>query len=173
MFVCDCFCFFKDLFEPQTALLRYVLEQPYSRDMVCNMLGLNKQVLYYAVTCDLILHRICTILFLFSLLQLTKQNSLGPESDFFFFMRSYQVNWTLLFLSFVYCFTNVKLKSRDLKYDFFFCIAFFSYKASLKNTFDRQQETPSSNNKNGYCSCNQFLKHCCSLLHWHVIVVEQ
>ncbi|XP_069344953.1 mediator of RNA polymerase II transcription subunit 23 isoform X10 [Eulemur rufifrons] len=33
----------KDLFEPQTALLRYVLEQPYSRDMVCNMLGLNKQ----------------------------------------------------------------------------------------------------------------------------------
>nr|DBA26664.1 TPA: hypothetical protein GDO54_010895 [Pyxicephalus adspersus] len=32
----------KDLFEPQTALLRYVLEQPYSRDMVCNMLGLNK-----------------------------------------------------------------------------------------------------------------------------------
>uniref|UniRef100_A0A8C3TQC2 Mediator of RNA polymerase II transcription subunit 23 n=1 Tax=Catharus ustulatus TaxID=91951 RepID=A0A8C3TQC2_CATUS len=38
----------KDLFEPQTALLRYVLEQPYSRDMVCNMLGLNKQVLYCA-----------------------------------------------------------------------------------------------------------------------------
>lgn len=38
----------KDLFEPQTALLRYVLEQPYSRDMVCNMLGLNKQVLYHA-----------------------------------------------------------------------------------------------------------------------------
>lgn len=68
MFACDCFFFFKDLFEPQTALLRYVLEQPYSRDMVCNMLGLNKQVLYYAVTCDLILHRICTILFLFSLL---------------------------------------------------------------------------------------------------------
>lgn len=62
------FLFFKDLFEPQTALLRYVLEQPYSRDMVCNMLGLNKQVLYYAVTRDLILHRICTILFLFSLL---------------------------------------------------------------------------------------------------------
>lgn len=35
----------QDLFEPQTGLLRYVLEQPYSRDMVCNMLGLNKQVL--------------------------------------------------------------------------------------------------------------------------------
>uniref|UniRef100_A0A3Q3JPP4 Mediator of RNA polymerase II transcription subunit 23 n=1 Tax=Monopterus albus TaxID=43700 RepID=A0A3Q3JPP4_MONAL len=34
--------FDKDLFEPQTFLLRYVLEQPYSRDMVCNMLGLNK-----------------------------------------------------------------------------------------------------------------------------------
>lgn len=83
MFVCDCFFFFKDLFEPQTALLRYVLEQPYSRDMVCNMLGLNKQVLYCAETRDLILHRICTILFLFSLLQLTKQNSLGPESKFF------------------------------------------------------------------------------------------
>ncbi|XP_004083784.2 mediator of RNA polymerase II transcription subunit 23 isoform X2 [Oryzias latipes] len=33
----------KDLFEPQTVLLRYVLEQPYSREMVCNMLGLNKQ----------------------------------------------------------------------------------------------------------------------------------
>ncbi|XP_010572999.1 mediator of RNA polymerase II transcription subunit 23 isoform X3 [Harpia harpyja] len=38
----------KDLFEPQTALLRYVLEQPYSRDMVCNMLGLNKQTLNIA-----------------------------------------------------------------------------------------------------------------------------
>ncbi|MGH0139877.1 UNVERIFIED_CONTAM: hypothetical protein FKN15_076414 [Acipenser sinensis] len=35
----------KDLFEPQTGLLRYVLEQPYSRDMVCNMLGLNKQAM--------------------------------------------------------------------------------------------------------------------------------
>lgn len=34
----------KELLEPQTELLRYVLEQPYSRDMVCNMLGLVKQV---------------------------------------------------------------------------------------------------------------------------------
>lgn len=34
----------QELFEPQTGLLRYVLEQPYSREMVCNMLGLNKQV---------------------------------------------------------------------------------------------------------------------------------
>uniref|UniRef100_A0A3B5KEB5 Mediator of RNA polymerase II transcription subunit 23 n=1 Tax=Takifugu rubripes TaxID=31033 RepID=A0A3B5KEB5_TAKRU len=33
----------QELFEPQTGLLRYVLEQPYSREMVCNMLGLNKQ----------------------------------------------------------------------------------------------------------------------------------
>ncbi|KAG5276965.1 hypothetical protein AALO_G00111930 [Alosa alosa] len=38
----------KDLFDPQTGLLRYVLEQPYSRDMVCNMLGLNKQTLNIA-----------------------------------------------------------------------------------------------------------------------------
>jgi len=30
------------LLEPQTGLLRYVLEQPYSRDMVCAMLGLQK-----------------------------------------------------------------------------------------------------------------------------------
>ncbi|XP_059485779.1 mediator of RNA polymerase II transcription subunit 23 isoform X2 [Neocloeon triangulifer] len=34
----------KDLLEPQTKLLRYVLEQPYSRDMVCLMLGLTKQM---------------------------------------------------------------------------------------------------------------------------------
>lgn len=34
----------KELSEPQTMLLRYVLEQPYSRDMVCSMLSLNKQV---------------------------------------------------------------------------------------------------------------------------------
>ncbi|KAJ8305857.1 hypothetical protein KUTeg_016402 [Tegillarca granosa] len=34
----------RDLHEPQTGLLRYVLEQPYSREMVGNMLGLNKQV---------------------------------------------------------------------------------------------------------------------------------
>ncbi|XP_063986050.1 mediator of RNA polymerase II transcription subunit 23 [Diachasmimorpha longicaudata] len=32
-----------DLLKPQTELLRYVLEQPYSRDMVCSMLGLQKQ----------------------------------------------------------------------------------------------------------------------------------
>ncbi|XP_016100148.1 mediator of RNA polymerase II transcription subunit 23, partial [Sinocyclocheilus grahami] len=41
-----------DLFEPQTGLLRYVLEQPYSRDMVCNMLGLNKQTLNIAQVCS-------------------------------------------------------------------------------------------------------------------------
>ncbi|XP_064625436.1 mediator of RNA polymerase II transcription subunit 23-like [Lineus longissimus] len=34
----------KELYEPQSGLLRYVLEQPYSRDMVCHMLSLNKQV---------------------------------------------------------------------------------------------------------------------------------
>ncbi|XP_015604323.1 mediator of RNA polymerase II transcription subunit 23 isoform X1 [Cephus cinctus] len=33
----------QDLLKPQTELLRYVLEQPYSRDMVCSMLGLQKQ----------------------------------------------------------------------------------------------------------------------------------
>ncbi|XP_065161273.1 mediator of RNA polymerase II transcription subunit 23 [Atheta coriaria] len=32
-----------DLMSKQTGLLRYVLEQPYSRDMVCGMLGLQKQ----------------------------------------------------------------------------------------------------------------------------------
>ncbi|KAJ8925039.1 hypothetical protein NQ315_001210 [Exocentrus adspersus] len=32
-----------ELLEKQTGLLRYVLEQPYSRDMVCGMLELNKQ----------------------------------------------------------------------------------------------------------------------------------
>ncbi|XP_050057825.1 mediator of RNA polymerase II transcription subunit 23-like [Aphis gossypii] len=32
----------KQLLLPQTKLLRYVLEQPYSRDMVCSMLGLQK-----------------------------------------------------------------------------------------------------------------------------------
>lgn len=33
-----------ELLKPQTNLLRYVLEQPYSRDMVCSMLRLQKQV---------------------------------------------------------------------------------------------------------------------------------
>ena len=33
----------KELLLPQTELLRYVLEQPYSRDMVCAMLGLNNK----------------------------------------------------------------------------------------------------------------------------------
>ena len=37
----------KSLLEPQTKLLRYVLEQPYSRDMVCSMLGLPKNVSHY------------------------------------------------------------------------------------------------------------------------------
>ncbi|KAG8190668.1 hypothetical protein JTE90_001277 [Oedothorax gibbosus] len=31
------------MFEPQTDLLRYVLQQSYSRELVCNMLGFNKQ----------------------------------------------------------------------------------------------------------------------------------
>ncbi|KAL4235920.1 Mediator of RNA polymerase II transcription subunit 23 [Mactra antiquata] len=33
----------REVQEPQSGLLRYVLEQPYSRDMVGSMLGLNKQ----------------------------------------------------------------------------------------------------------------------------------
>ncbi|KAK6167600.1 hypothetical protein SNE40_021588 [Patella caerulea] len=33
----------KDLTDPQTGLMRYVLQQPYSREMASNMLGLNKQ----------------------------------------------------------------------------------------------------------------------------------
>ncbi|GFY44212.1 mediator of RNA polymerase II transcription subunit 23 [Trichonephila inaurata madagascariensis] len=33
----------KELLEPQTSLLKYVLEQPYSREMVCSMLGVSKQ----------------------------------------------------------------------------------------------------------------------------------
>ncbi|XP_041987313.1 mediator of RNA polymerase II transcription subunit 23 [Aricia agestis] len=32
-----------ELLKPQIALLRHVLEQPYSRDMLCSMLGLQKQ----------------------------------------------------------------------------------------------------------------------------------
>ena len=36
-----------DLTKPQTELLRYVLEQPYSRDMVCSMLGLQNKVHIY------------------------------------------------------------------------------------------------------------------------------
>lgn len=32
-----------ELMQPQTHLLRYVLEQPYSKDMVCSMLNLQKQ----------------------------------------------------------------------------------------------------------------------------------
>lgn len=33
----------KDLLDPQTKLLQYVIAQPYSRDVICTMLGLNKQ----------------------------------------------------------------------------------------------------------------------------------
>ena len=36
-----------ELLKPQTNLLRYVLEQPYSRDMICSMLRLQKQVIIY------------------------------------------------------------------------------------------------------------------------------
>lgn len=41
----------KQILQPQTKLLRYVLEQPYSRDMVCSMLGLQKMVLYFKCIC--------------------------------------------------------------------------------------------------------------------------
>ena len=33
-----------DLLKPQIELFRYVLEQPYSRDMVCSMLGLQTKI---------------------------------------------------------------------------------------------------------------------------------
>lgn len=36
--------FFQELHEPQTSLLKYVLEQSYSRELVCSMLGVSKQV---------------------------------------------------------------------------------------------------------------------------------
>lgn len=39
----------QDLLKPQTELLRYVLEQPYSRDMVCSMLQLPKQVFTFNI----------------------------------------------------------------------------------------------------------------------------
>lgn len=38
----------QDLLKPQTDLLNYVLEQPYSRDMVCSMLGLQNKVQFYS-----------------------------------------------------------------------------------------------------------------------------
>ncbi len=37
----------KELLQPQNKLLRYVLEQPYSRDMACAIVGLQKQVSKY------------------------------------------------------------------------------------------------------------------------------
>lgn len=79
-------------------------------------------------------------------------------------MRSYQVNWTLLFLSFVYCFTNVKLKSRDLKYDFFFALLFFPIRPA--------SSTPLTDSRR-LVIVSWFLKRCCTLLYWNVIVVEQ
>lgn len=33
-----------ELLKPQTELLKYVLEQPYSRDMVCSMLAIQNKV---------------------------------------------------------------------------------------------------------------------------------
>lgn len=41
-----------ELLEKQTGLLRYVLEQPYSRDMVCGMLGLQKQHKQYCAALE-------------------------------------------------------------------------------------------------------------------------
>jgi len=37
----------QDLLDPQKKLLQYVIAQPYSRDVICTMLGLNKQVLLF------------------------------------------------------------------------------------------------------------------------------
>ncbi|CAH1789085.1 unnamed protein product [Owenia fusiformis] len=42
----------KELYEPQTKLLQYVLEQPYSRDMVCNILSLNRQTKYRCIVLE-------------------------------------------------------------------------------------------------------------------------
>lgn len=87
-------------------------------------------------------------------------------------MRSYQVNWTLLFLSFGYCFTNVKLKSRDLKYDFFFALLFFPIRPASSTPLTDSRRLLAQKIKNGSCSCFQFSK-CCILLYWHVTVLQQ
>ena len=41
---------FQELLKPQTKLLQYVIAQPYSRDVICTMLALNKQVCSVANT---------------------------------------------------------------------------------------------------------------------------
>lgn len=61
----------KSLVERQTKLLRYVLEQPYSRDMVCSMLGLQKtvslfdffssKIMYFVIYTNLYFRRTSTI----------------------------------------------------------------------------------------------------------------
>ena len=48
--------FSQDLYEPQSRLLSYVLEQPYSRDMICSMLVLNKQVSIEMIVADVLLN---------------------------------------------------------------------------------------------------------------------
>ena len=58
----------QELYEAQTPLLRYVLEQPYSRDMVCNILGLNKQVIQSTITVFLLLFSMLHLPFLFDFL---------------------------------------------------------------------------------------------------------
>ncbi|XP_014671221.1 PREDICTED: mediator of RNA polymerase II transcription subunit 23-like [Priapulus caudatus] len=42
----------KEVYEPLRALVRYVLEQQYSRDMICNMLGISKQHQMRSITLE-------------------------------------------------------------------------------------------------------------------------
>ena len=60
--------YFQEAQEPQSSLLRYVLQQPYSRDMVGSMLGLSKQVFTVLLYRGIYAEGYVVIAFLFILL---------------------------------------------------------------------------------------------------------
>ncbi|XP_066249832.1 mediator of RNA polymerase II transcription subunit 23 [Euwallacea similis] len=79
-----------ELLEKQTGLLRYVLGQPYSRDMVCHMLGLNKQ---YKDRCQSIEEQLVELI----VMALEKSDVDGPETDRMWSQLSSQLIYFVLF----------------------------------------------------------------------------
>ncbi|CAG9771045.1 unnamed protein product [Ceutorhynchus assimilis] len=101
-----------ELLEKQTGLLRYVLEQPYSRDMVCGMLCLNKQ---HKQHCQAIEEQLVELVI--SALERTETE--GDETDGLWLHLSSQLIYFVLFqfASFpnIVMSLHTRLQGRDLR----------------------------------------------------------
>ncbi|KAL3284506.1 hypothetical protein HHI36_018665 [Cryptolaemus montrouzieri] len=103
-----------ELLEKQTRLLRYVLEQPYSRDMVCGMMGLQKQ---HKQRCAALEEQLVELLIM-ALERTESENDEAATQGLWLHLSSQLIYFVLFQFA---CFPNIvmslhsRLQGRDLK----------------------------------------------------------